>query len=213
MVVAGGLAWAGVVSWLGFILWRKLRVDYDEERIFTLSAWLVSIMTVAGVGGEMVLFRQWGVYLPVSLIAGVAGAVYICQKRKWDVWEWLDTLVPMYMGLGLIVALLFERWWMVGVSWVVGGLVGWWSSKMYRRIRWYPSGKMGFTAMNSLIWWSIAETAVANFAVGRLYWGELTVEHLILVGIILVSSVALYLRSGRKGISLWPKTKLKKTNR
>lgn len=169
-----------------------MRREYDPEEIFVLSLVLGSVSLTSlvwpylGLVTAMVVLWVW------------------CKKRKWDFWEWLDVVGPLSLLLAAVLS------WTQGLSGWPAGIIsfaGWWLvlvlTKFYRQFGWYKSGRLGFVGIVSLGWWGVIQLMVANISLWAVYS---------LVWIVIVTGVALYLRSGRRisqDLKLWPVKKPK----
>lgn len=129
-----------------FSFWRKLREDYPEEEIFTLSLLIfVSSLVFSAVFHRFFGFPALGAFLGVAL-----SLFFKLKISKKSIWEGFDALTFSWLyfaffgGLGLFLAtgdyLMF--------SYLAAGILGvfwyWLMKKKYRSFGWYKSGKLGF---------------------------------------------------------------------
>ena len=171
-----------------FWVWKTMRSDYDQEDILTLS--LILAGTAWGLGWG---WKWWGL---AGVLAGVILALVVwCKLKKWDVWEWSDVVARASLGLGAAAA-LGKGWWVESSVLGVGVLVLWGLARVYRKIRWYKSGKMGLVGMVGAVWWMGAWMGLAPWQISKVYLAAW-----VLVGL----AVAIYLRSGHKFSGIWPK--------
>ena len=175
-----------------FGLWRKMREEYEEEKILQLSLFLAVVITVGSYLGV------WG-----SVAGGLAVLLWWSRKNGWDFWEWLDVSSQTGMRVGVILAL---GWTALGVAgfMVVGVLISGWMERYYRRFKWYKSGRTGLVGLLLMIWLSVGEMAVAIQGRSGLYWGGLEISQWVGVWVLIFCVVAVYLRAGYK---VWPKLK------
>ncbi|KKS33092.1 MAG: hypothetical protein UU93_C0002G0020 [Candidatus Amesbacteria bacterium GW2011_GWA2_42_12] len=161
-----------------FVMWRKMRTDYEPEDILNLSL-IVAIMSVVS--------SKWGIL--AGVVGGFITLLVWCRFKKWDFWEWLDIL-----GLWGLLALIITFNWKVVLIAILGMLVLGLISRSYRSWRWYRSGKVGIVGLASLLVWSGASI------VGTSKLASVPVYSAVLVA--LASLVTIYIRSG-----LWRKNK------
>ena len=69
---------------------------------------------VIGVGGMFllaaILTRTGGLAIPGSIIAGIGGILYWqAMTGRWESWAYIWTLIPGFVGLGVIFAGLLDR--------------------------------------------------------------------------------------------------------
>lgn len=182
---------AGAYFVAGFLVWRKMKEEYEEEEILKL----VMLLGLAAVVGAVV-FRTWGV---VGL--GLVTMAWWCRRKDWAFWEWLDTVGPVGLAVGALVIL---NW-----VWAAGVMVVWLIGRTYRRWKWYRSGRPGLVGLAAIIFVAGGEITVANRSGYHLYWGGLEAAQWIGIWSVVASLVAIYLRAGRKvTIDLkikWPK--------
>lgn len=196
VIVGTVLAW-----WLAsFVAWRALRIDYSEEKI--VHAWikLSTLGIIAGVGGQAVVGRGWGFGAFPAMVGVIAGLWLLHKRGGWDVWEWVDVIGLVGLGLSAAVGLLWDwqRWWLWSGIMVLGVGVGKWVGRSYRNFRWYKSGKPGLTGLVCLLWWLAAQIAVEILTPGEIYWGNSIVKKVLLGCAFLAVILKIYLRSGTK---------------
>lgn len=170
-----------------FILWRRLRDDYDGERLLTLWLWLV---VAAWVGSGV--WAWWNPGLRQPYLAVVVPTLVLwwwSRRNKWSFWELLDAWAPVSLA---VVVLAAVGWGPAG-SWValaaVGGVfLAAIVRRWYRRWRWYRSGKVGVEGMAALAWWGVINLVIAKFSIGAVYS---------LAWMVTAALVVVYLRSGR----------------
>ena len=150
--------------WISFVLWRRMRSDYEEEQVLGLTA----TMAVSAIGGAYLAgiaelavgqTRIWGTVVMVVLVLW-----WWCKKNKWNFWEWLDevgrwSLVVLILG-GLGWG---PKGWVYASLNLIGFLLVNLISKTYRRIKWYRSGKLGIVGLVAIGWWAVVEIAVAKY--------------------------------------------------
>lgn len=195
--------------WGSFSVWRQMRGEHEEERIFGLTLVVTASALVAAILLGAAAYRQWMAWEWGGVAGGGIGIWWWCRKMKWDFWEWGDTIAPLSLlvAAGLAAVDGGKMWWVAG-WWGCGFLAVPFFRSVYRRIGWYPSGRMGFVGLVSVWWWSIGELAVASKEEFGIYWGGLEISQWVALwfGIFLV--VAIYLRGGRRVTedvrNLWP---------
>lgn len=193
---------------VGFMVWRRMRAEYHEEQIIVLNFWLLLGGLLGGSAAYLathltVGLADWGIIIGIILMLA-----WRARKMEWDFWEWLDGLGIYGYWLGAAgYALGGEQNLIYIIPILLGLVVVAWVGKYYRRIRWYRSGKMGFTGLFSLIYWSLLQIIIAIFIPSKLYWLELSIEQWVYALILTWALVMLYARSGRKlteELRLWP---------
>jgi len=200
------LRWMGaalVIIWGSFVVWRRMRPEYPEEDILSQLVWLAG----AGVAGSLVSgwVSVWGMILAVS------GVLWWQTKgREWDFWEWGDVVGSLSLWLGAALSGLIGRGWLTGGVLLAGALAVGAVGRIYRRFKWYKSGKLGFVFLTSLVMWAVVEIGVETVGPRTIYWAGLTVSQwLAVVTIVIVTTIG-YLRSGQTlAESIWRKLKSK----
>lgn len=188
---------------LAFVLWKKLKEDYQEDLIFYL--------TIILVGTLLLVSKIFGAYLPDFSFFGIVVSLifvtlYSLKKLGFKFFESIDALS---MG-GLWFLFFLGADWLLKIrvfapAAVLNILVISLSlasckffSGRYRRFSWYPSGKVGFPGLASLAIFFLLHGAVAFYS-----WPVLSFPWIINIGtntvLFLTLSTILYLRSGRAG--------------
>lgn len=193
------LAPAIVISF--FVVWRRLREDYQDNEIFPLSIGIMGGVFVGSVGASFITpyvgdVRFWG-----GVIGGIGSGVWLTKKISIRFFEALEAVVP-----AVFLYLLFQG--IISVSSpitivkfadpllaIVSLLAFVYVSKKYRRFMWlYPSGKIGLGALLSSLAFFTGTIMIAILRPGMLSWQGLafgTLGALATFGII-------YVRSGRE---------------
>jgi hypothetical protein len=187
---------AGVGLWLliSFFIWRKMRLDYGEEKVLVFSfVWGAAVASTALLAEKYLPGLSWVGGTAAGLILAIVWGV----KFKWNVWEWLDILGPAGLAAAGMVSLISARWVEAAVLFAGWGL-GVWLGSGYRRIKWYRSGKVGFSGVFCLVWLAGEKVAVATFSGDKIYWGGLTAGQWIGVWLLTACLVTVYLRADRK---------------
>lgn len=66
---------------------------------------LGAVLAVVG----LVTFKP-GLFIPASIVGGVGGILYYCNLTgNWEAWSYLWTLIPGFVGVGLLLLGLFIR--------------------------------------------------------------------------------------------------------
>lgn len=180
-----------------FSFWRKLKDDYKEEEIFSLSLFIFVF--------SLIFF--WLAFFLVNnarlaLFSFFLGAIFAVKawtfRFKINVWEILDALVLPWLfflffgGMGLFLKTANFLDLEFSLISAVGFAVLGFSQKRYRSFAWYKSGKIGFLFWEvSLVVFSLF-SILAFFRRDALYW-----ERFILVLLSLLSAGVLYYRSER----------------
>lgn len=135
-----------------FVLWRKLKEDYPNDKIFLLTLGLVGGMVISKwVFGSWPLFSFWAT---LSLL--VAIGFYLVKKLEFRLFEVIDAVAPAwfwFLIIGGLTRFLSTREIMALVEPVMAGvsLLGFtFFNARYRTFSWYPSGKIGFAGVGSL---------------------------------------------------------------
>lgn len=201
--------WLPVVFVLGsFILWRRIREDYDEEEIISLVILMALGAAVASLVLNLLIYRKTG-WWPVGAAAGgVAVLVTWCVKKGWEVWECLDAAgdIVLLAGVGVALGWGIKAWPLAGIL-VLGLIVTELLRRGYRKIKLYKSGKPGLSGLVALACVFFAQMVVAIKLPGGLYWVGLEVSQLVsgLLGVGCL--IVIYLRAGYR---LWPSKKIQK---
>jgi hypothetical protein len=197
------IPWWVIVAILGTIIssfywWRTMRIDYEEEKIFGGTLGMILLMGLIGVGSSLIT-KTVGVEVGFLWIMGLVFWWWICIKQHWDFWEWLDVLVPSGLLLGVFISLAIGpvRFIYAGVYFGVW-LINRWVAVNYRKIKWYESGRIGFSGMVGIFGWSLSEMVVEIWKGNGIYWVGLTIDQWLSVVVFTVSLTAIYIRSGRK---------------
>jgi len=170
----------GVFSGLAFLvfsftLWQRLRDDFEEEKIlsltillalfFLLGARLFYILTHFGKFGLSFSWLSFRSSPGFSLLGGFLAAIFILywwsRQNDWDFWQVSDATVFAFsfsffsLALGIFISktdqaslylLIFSFFFLVVVFTFV---------QTYRKFIWYQSGKPGFVASVSLSLFSL----------------------------------------------------------
>lgn len=143
-----------------FVLWRRLREDYPNNKIFLLTLGLVGSMVVGNwVFGRWPYFSFWA-----SLLLGVSIGAYLVKKLDMRLFEVVDAVAPAWFWFLMLGG---------PASPSQSGLTGFLSTRApgalvepamagvallgftlfnarYRTFSWYPSGKIGFAGLAAL---------------------------------------------------------------
>lgn len=113
-----GIVWGILLILLGgFFLVTRLMPE-----IFGFVYWPFFII---GVGGAFllaaILTRSGGLAIPGCIVSGVGGILYYqALTSHWESWAYMWTLIPGFVGIGVIIAGLLSR---EGLRFDSGGLV------------------------------------------------------------------------------------------
>jgi hypothetical protein len=149
-----------------YLLWRKLREDYLDDEVVSLS-WVTILAFL--VGGRLAFgLENWGVwndnlsrwilfwqnpgfnYL-VGYLSMLGGVWWFLRVKKWKTMTVLEDMVTP-------ILFLFTFFWIdeyirsgfdfevakVAPFLVLTMILGWWMRRKYRSFEWYKSGKKGF---------------------------------------------------------------------
>ena len=135
-----------------FVLWRKLKEDYPNDKIFLLTAGLVFTMVVGNwVTWSLPIFSFW-----ISLFLAVLAGVYLVKKLDLRLFEVIDSVTPAwfwFLMLGNFTGFLSTRALGALVESAMAGVATlsfMFFNARYRNFPWYPSGKVGFAGLASL---------------------------------------------------------------
>lgn len=195
-----------------FSIWRRLKEDYHEEEIFslTLLSLLAAVLVAKTLGvvtaspsGFSLAGAFWGTVLAIKW--------YVLEIKK-DVWEVFDSLaLPLFGFLfwgGVGLFLTNGRWQdlFLLAAGVLGRPVFNYLQSHYRSFSWYKSGKIGFLFWASSFLFFLTVFGVAFDRKNHLYW-----ESSLWLLTSAASAAILYYRSGRNykedigGIFKWRK--------
>lgn len=180
-----------------FLAWRRMRLDYAEGDILSLVI-VLALLSLVG-------FFAWHILsiAGVLVIPGL-GLILWCKKLGWNVWEWLDTLVPISLVVAVIASLTWgPNYQIAAVVLLVGVVISWFLQKNYRKLHWYKNGKVGFVGLTSLMWWFGSWAAIANWHVSHVYWGGLSLEAWVSIWATIAAAITLYVRGGRRITQDW----------
>ena len=200
------LVFFGIFSF-SFVFWRKLREDYTPDQIFSATL----LFLVGGFLGT-VIFNKW---LPQFSFWGfIVGTFlfgfYSLKNFGMKFFEALDgiTVGLSWFSIFALGAIVIRDSWgdrfvnLIGVlPGVVTLLVYTFFLKKYRRFSWYPSGKIGFVGMSTVVVYFTLRALVATYQ----FWVLSSPGHLVdglialLVSLFFVGFI--YFRSGRIGFT------------
>lgn len=189
----GGIFLAIISS--SFLLWRRLKEDYPQEKIFQLTLLIAGLSSLLAFAAKTVL--KVGIFGAFG--GAILGAVLWTKKEKLNTWEVLDAL-----SLGLVLFFLFGGGSLFLTNWnyfnlgfagvgIGGLLVFLFVRKRYRSFSWYKSGKTGF------IFWAVSFFVflllfILDFFSGR----ALYLRKVLSLIIVAFSAGIIYYRSERK---------------
>ncbi len=185
------LAVVGVSFWW----WREMRLDCDEEKMLA-GMWRLGLFLAVAL---WLVRKIPGVQTGIMWLVTVGWWWRWCRYNKWDIWEWLDVMVPSLLlaGSGVNFA-----WGPKRLEYGAGYLAVWVAdlviARVYRNFKWYKSGRVGFVGLAGLGLWALVELVVEIRRGNGIYWVGLTIEQWLAVWIFTAALVTIYLRSGRK---------------
>ncbi|MBI3290548.1 hypothetical protein HYZ78_04085 [Candidatus Microgenomates bacterium] len=191
-----------------FLFWRLLHEDYEDSDIFSL--WFVSLS--GGILGYFVFnffFPQNA--LSVSLGIALLFTMLRARRIRMKLFEILESAIPSIF-IFLVFVLISQMIWEISIPILVDlllvalalGLFMFLKAR-YRRFLWYPSGKIGFASLATVLVYFVIRAAVA-LTLGTMLSFKLVLfslpETLVLgLTIGMTSLVLLYVRSGRRDLA------------
>jgi len=140
-----------------FLYWRSLRQDYSSDRIFESGFFMIILVLLFVFLGNQYLASGLvksqiidpdGLWFWFGFLGLVASLFYTNMHKKFKFFEVLEAITP-----GLIswvsITLLAKGVWAGGIYFVLV-MFYFVLSKNYKRIVWYKSGKIGFSALATL---------------------------------------------------------------
>ena len=201
-----------------FILWKKLKEDYESKNIFWLG-WILLLSSAVGywVGNFLSPFRFW-----ISLLFALVFGTLTVKKIDFKPFELINALVPAWMSFLFITNLgsylsSTSHTSLQTLTLVIAPLAFLmyiFFLKKYRSFSWYPSGRVGFPGLASLgIYFLFRSVAIyLIFMLPFFYNQKPGIFEWVDIGISLVLTlslwVTLYLRSGRNlanKLNIWQK--------
>lgn len=178
-----------------FTIWRKLREDYEQKKIYTLTL-VIFILSLTGwwIGNHFLVgFAIW-----VVILANVLFTSFVVSKLEMKFFELIDGLAPaifyflFFWYLATLVLDFQNRFFTVGPQIVLAAF----SIAIYkilfanyRRFVWYPSGKVGFAGLVSLAFYLVARGLLT------LYQGLTAFSASDIINILRVGSITLAFRA------------------
>lgn len=201
-----------VLSWLlfSFLFWRILRREgIDEDRIFDLTFYATLVTFIFSRIGFVVLYKElfvqksplllaaiWvtpGLSWLFGLVGGVSALTFLSRQYKVRLGIILDAVaqaLPVAILLGLLGTLphsVYE----IGVIMCIG--IG------VHRLAAYAASNMlayGIVGIWFFLLYAVCEFVLEFWSTGHVYWGRLTANQWILIGIFAESIGVLYVRGG-----------------
>jgi len=192
-----------------YLLWRKLREDYPDDEVVSLS-WGVILAFL--VGGRLAFgLENWGVWnydlsrwilfwqnpgfnYVIGYLTMLAGAWWFLRFKKWKIMSVLEDMVtPIFF--------LFTFFWVdeyirsgfdfelvkVAPFLVLTMILGWWMKRKYRSFVWYKSGKKGF-----LFWF--VNAAGFSLMIAWSFWAEIDwLWRILAISLSLISVAGLFI--------------------
>lgn len=219
--------WSLVLAFVfsSFSFWRRLKEDFKEEEIFTLTLTILFfslffsrlffvLLNINIYGLELANWFSLPHKNNFCVVGAFCGAILACflgaKKIKKEFWEAIDALsLPIfYIICFSSVGLFLQKGELFLLFYLLVGILGVFLNlhliKRYRSISWYKSGKIGFLFLVSGIYFFLSLLALAILSKAHLY-----LEEFFLGLTVILLFVSLYRRSERKikedlgGI--WPK--------
>lgn len=149
-----------------FVLWQRLKEDFEEEAILTFTIFLALsfllgarvfyILTHFSQFGFSFAFLLWRVYPGFSLLGGVLSAIgftyWWTKKKQWVFWEIGDSILVSFsfssfvIGLGLFASKLTKGSLYSFIFSFLFLAIVFFLYRNYRKFIWYESGKPGFVS-------------------------------------------------------------------
>lgn len=195
-----GMIWLVSTFLAGFIFWSRLRADYKEEEVLSMSWYILVAAVIGGLIGRLAIYEpQAGI-----IFGGLVALIWFGRKSEINAWEEADILGVLMLALGVILNFSLGRNRLIMAGFMLLGLaLAIIVKKNYRRFRWYKSGKPGVVGLFGLLWWSMGELGIAFLVKNKLYWGGLTPAQWLAVAMIPTIIVVIYTRA--LGKNIWPK--------
>lgn len=205
-----------------FVLWKKLREDYENDKIFKFTIYIF-VGLVIGWWIAVVFAPKFSFWITV-FTPFLAGS-YVHRQLGLKFFETIDAFAPSWFSFlffsysGLLLAHLlrledlnikYSTWFVFAeVLLTIGSIVFYkYALARYRKFSWYPSGKVGFAGLTSLAGYfmirSLINFIASIFSATQFFKiSSVIVSVEVVNGIIglIVSGVilyVLYLRSGRR---------------
>jgi len=198
-----------------FLAFRVLYKDHDPQEAVRFSIKLLLSFLLGGRFLFVVLhfsqfgfdLTKWIAFWPKAgisflggLLAAIAYTTAYCRYRHLSVWFFLEKLVGPILFLGILLAisyfLSFGEVAALGRAVII--IIVFLTRKLFSRYRsfsWYPSGRVGFLFLSSVIVYSILEQGLDFLLFSSLYWQRI----LILRGVVVLVCLILgYRLSGLK---------------
>lgn len=189
-----------------FIVWKRLREDYQDSEVFSLSLGIIGGALVGYIGASFLTpylgdVRFWG-----AVIGGVGSGVWLTKKTSIRFFEALEAATPavfvflMFEALNISLTSLsrFEvAQFAVFIQLGIVILVFIYLAKNFRHFMWYPSGKIGIASMTATSLFFLSRALLANLTPGVLTWSSVWADTILGVAGTIVCLVVIYKRSGR----------------
>lgn len=210
-----------VVSWLifSFLFWRALRhYAVDEDRVFDLTfyATIVTLISArlgfyvvnqsAFAGKSFLLVAAIWVLPGLSWFSGLVGGlctlIFLSRHFKVRLGLVLDALaiaIPVPITIGHIGFFVESRNSIVlyeSIATLFIGFIIYRMTRLSMKRKW-PYGIVG---MWFFLFYAVLEFALEFFKVSRVYWGNLTANQWVLIGIFAECVGVLYIRGGGREI-------------
>lgn len=203
LTLAFFLAVAGGIFAFSFAIWRRLVDDYTTDQIF----YLILLLLLGGGGGFLLASffataaASWGFFAGL----GALGA-YAIKRLDLGIFEVIDSVVIglLWLVLSVWVGTLakdgFGDYYLV-VGEIVLAVVAIFSygffSRRYRRLSWYPSGKIGFVGLATSAVYFLIRFMLAMVSALVLSLPGRLAEAVVSLIIFTILVIFIWLRSGR----------------
>lgn len=197
-----------------YVLWKRLRDDFEEEKILTLTIYstlsfllgarFFYILTHFSKFGVSLSWVLWRAHPGFSLLGGVLAVFGLCywwtKERQWDFWLVSDSVSVSFsfsfflLSLGVFISRLDQESLLAFLfSLLFLGFI-FLLARTYRKFIWYKSGKPGFVASIGLAIFSLGFLLLEFTKKNGVSYGW---ENLGFFWLLLVGLCFLYYRSER----------------
>ena len=197
-----------------YLIWRRLREDYNQDDLLSYGWQLLLVFLTAGrigfgiihwgvwnndIGGWFSIWSMPGFNYFCAYFGGVVFSALYASKKGWKVWKFAEEMVPQYLVyiFGLMLGeVIMARFGFEVLLWLIALLLTLVASHLikekYRSFVWYTSGKKGFVFLFANIFFSI-------LALGITMWMRIDIWQIIFLGSwCLISIVGLVMLGERR---------------
>lgn len=152
MVYEIAVAFFGALVFL-FIFWEKLKEDYSSTLIFSTGFTIIICLALSNLAARYYDPKWWFWFGTLGITIGVLWSIF---RLKLKVYELLEAvfvaILPWLSFVFLIDSITNKSVLSLGAFIVVVAVIIFYLylSTRYKRFSWYPSGKVGFSALSSM---------------------------------------------------------------